>query len=244
MRIAALAQDFQPISDMRATAAYRIEVAQGLLRKALMEVAGATAHARRRRKGGGLMVAARRAIATRTVGKTLAHDSAALHVQGQATYVDDIREPEGLVHVYPGFAKDGAWARSRRLISMPCSAAPGVFAVLTAKDIPGVNDCSPTIGGDPILADGKIMFHGQVIFAVVAETRDAARRAARLAKIEIAAEKPAVTVDDAIAMGTRDVGEPYALSGGTRRRRWRLAAHASRRVSASAGRSISTSKAR
>ncbi len=38
--IAALAQDYQPISDMRATAAYRIEVAQGLLRKALMEIAG------------------------------------------------------------------------------------------------------------------------------------------------------------------------------------------------------------
>ncbi len=38
--IEALAKDFQPISDMRASAAYRIEVAQGLLKKALMEVAG------------------------------------------------------------------------------------------------------------------------------------------------------------------------------------------------------------
>jgi xanthine dehydrogenase small subunit len=41
--VAALARDFQPISDMRASAAYRMEVAQGLLRKALMEVAGASA---------------------------------------------------------------------------------------------------------------------------------------------------------------------------------------------------------
>ena len=41
--IAALAKDFQPISDMRASAAYRIEVAQGLLRKAMMEVAGTSA---------------------------------------------------------------------------------------------------------------------------------------------------------------------------------------------------------
>ena len=39
--IAALARDFQPISDMRASASYRMDVAQGLLRKALMEVAGA-----------------------------------------------------------------------------------------------------------------------------------------------------------------------------------------------------------
>jgi xanthine dehydrogenase small subunit len=41
--VAALARDFAPISDMRASAAYRMEVAQGLLRKALMEVAGASA---------------------------------------------------------------------------------------------------------------------------------------------------------------------------------------------------------
>jgi hypothetical protein len=39
--VAGLARDFAPISDMRASAAYRMEVAQGLLRKALMEVAGA-----------------------------------------------------------------------------------------------------------------------------------------------------------------------------------------------------------
>jgi xanthine dehydrogenase small subunit len=41
--IAALTRDFAPISDMRASAAYRMDVAQGLLRKALMEVAGAAA---------------------------------------------------------------------------------------------------------------------------------------------------------------------------------------------------------
>ncbi|TXH37639.1 MAG: xanthine dehydrogenase small subunit [Rhodospirillaceae bacterium] len=38
--IAALAQDYQPISDMRASAAYRLSVAQGLLQKALTEIAG------------------------------------------------------------------------------------------------------------------------------------------------------------------------------------------------------------
>ena len=41
--LAALAADYAPISDMRASAAYRMEVAQGLLRKALMEVAGTAA---------------------------------------------------------------------------------------------------------------------------------------------------------------------------------------------------------
>jgi xanthine dehydrogenase small subunit len=38
--LAALARDFQPIDDMRASAAYRLQVAQALLRKALLEIAG------------------------------------------------------------------------------------------------------------------------------------------------------------------------------------------------------------
>ena len=41
-----LADDYQPIADMRASAAYRMEVAQGLLRKALIEIAGSSADTR------------------------------------------------------------------------------------------------------------------------------------------------------------------------------------------------------
>ena len=36
----ALGQDFQPISDMRAHADYRLSTARGLLRKALTEMSG------------------------------------------------------------------------------------------------------------------------------------------------------------------------------------------------------------
>ena len=74
---------------------------------------------------------------------------------------------------------------------------PGVVAVLTAADIPGRNDVSPVMGDDPMLAADTIEFDGQVVFAVVAETRDIARRAARLGKVEVAAERPLVSVDDA-----------------------------------------------
>ena len=148
---------------------------------------------------------------TSVVAQALAHDSASMHVQGTAPYIDDLREPEGLLHVAPGYAKDGARGKISSIDLSAVEAYPGVVAVLTAKDIPGKNDCSPSIGGDPILADGEIIFHGQVIFAVAATTREAARRAARLAKISIAAEKPAVTVDDAMQMKTKDVLDPYAF---------------------------------
>ena len=88
------------------------------------------------------MAAPRRILDTKTVGLSLAHDSAALHVQGTAVYVDDMREPEGLVHVYPGFASDGAAGKIASIDLDAVRAAPGVIAVLTAGDVPGVNDCS------------------------------------------------------------------------------------------------------
>ncbi len=57
--------------------------------------------------------------------------------------------------------------------------------VLTYKDVPGENDVSPSgMHDDPIFAVDNVQFHGQPIFAVVARTRDQARRAARLAKVE------------------------------------------------------------
>ncbi len=148
------------------------------------------------------------------VGKAIAHDSAELHVQGNAVYIDDMREPEGTVHVAPGYAKQGARGKITKLDLSAVKNAFGVIAVLTAKDIPAKNDCSPTLGDDPILADGEIQFNGQVIFAVVAATRDQARRAALLAKIEIAEETPAVTVQDALQEAKPDLLPPYAFKKG------------------------------
>jgi xanthine dehydrogenase large subunit len=148
---------------------------------------------------------------TFVVGEALVHDSAELHVSGAAKYVDDIREPESTLHVAPGYAKAGAKGKITSLDLSAVCAARGVVAVLTVKDIPGLNDCSPAMGDDPILADGEIFFHGQVVFAVVAESRDAARHAVGLAKIEIAQETPAVTAEDAVTMQTPDILPPYGF---------------------------------
>src|SRR6266478_8898454 len=133
----------------------------------------------------------------RVVGIPTRHDSAVRHVAGSALYVDDLRGPAGTLHMAVG----GAPAARGRIRSIDIDAvkrAPGVVAVLTAADIPGRNDVSPVKGDDPMLADGTVEFHGQVVFAVAAESRDLARRAVRLATIEIAAEAPLVTVDDAL----------------------------------------------
>lgn len=146
------------------------------------------------------------------VGKAIAHDSAELHVTGAAIYIDDMREPEGLVHVVPGYAKDGACGHITSCDLSAVQSATGVIRVLTAKDIPGKNDCSPAMGDDLIFATDEIVFHGQVIFAVVAVTRDAARRAARLARITVEKKKPVVTADEAMKAGTVDVLPEYTFT--------------------------------
>ncbi len=147
-----------------------------------------------------------------SVGKAMAHDSAALHVSGTAHYIDDMPELEGTLHVAPGFAADGAKGKITKLDLAAVKTAPGVVAVLTAADIPARNDCSPIAGDDPIFAKGEIAFHGQVIFAVVAKTRHQARHATRLGVIEIVKEKPAVTITDALASTTPDLLKPYAFT--------------------------------
>ena len=49
----------------------------------------------------------------------------------------------------------------------------------------------------------KVEFHGQPIFAVIAETRDIARRAARKAKIDYRDLPHWSDIDDALANGAR-----------------------------------------
>src|SRR3546814_3285952 len=58
-----------------------------------------------------------------------------------------------------------AHARLRRVDLDAVRAAPGVALVLTAADIPGVNDISPTHRHDePILAEDIVEYAGQPIF--------------------------------------------------------------------------------
>ena len=147
-----------------------------------------------------------------TVGRSIPHDSAKMHVDGSALYIDDILEPAGTLHAAPGLSTN-AKGRIKSIDLGAVRAAPGVVCVLDANDIPGENDCSPAAGGDPIFSDGEIKFHGQVIFAVIAKTRDQARRATRLAKIEYDEKAPNVSVEEGIKSG-ETVLDDYTFTRG------------------------------
>ncbi|MDE2415003.1 MAG: xanthine dehydrogenase molybdopterin binding subunit, partial [Comamonadaceae bacterium] len=136
------------------------------------------------------------------VGISQAHESAALHVTGSATYTDDIPELAGTLHCALGLSPVAAG----RLLGMDLAALramPGVVRVFTAADIPGANDWGSIVHDDPILCDGEIRYLGQPVFAVVAETRAQALRAAALAKklVRVEAAPPVLTPQEAHARG-------------------------------------------
>ncbi len=125
--------------------------------------------------------------ATKVVGQPLAHESAWLHVRGQASYTDDLPEPAGTLHAAIGCSP----LAHGRLLGVDLErlrAQPGVVAVLSAADVPGTNDCGAIVHDEPILADGTLHYLGQPVFLVVARTRELARRAAALAPQVIRAE--------------------------------------------------------
>jgi xanthine dehydrogenase large subunit len=142
------------------------------------------------------------------------HDSAAKHVSGTAEYIDDMVLPEGTLHAYLALA-DHAHAR---IISMDLSevkASPGVAGILGPDDVPGVNDISSVgLNDEPVFAHRDVHFHGQPLFAVIGETRDAARRAARKARIEYADLDAVIDVEAAIKAGGKLVTEPLKLERG------------------------------
>jgi xanthine dehydrogenase large subunit len=126
-------------------------------------------------------LAAEQASSGRVVGSSVPHESAHLHVAGAATYIDDIPEVTGTLHAALGLSPV-AHGRLKSVQLDRIRALPGVVAVFAASDLPGPNDCGAIVHDDPILAEGTLRYLGQPVFAVIATTRDAARRAAARAK--------------------------------------------------------------
>ncbi len=137
-----------------------------------------------------------------TMGKPLPHDSAPLHVTGQARYADDIALPGAALHLAFGLSTCAHGVISAIDLSA-VRAAPGVVAVYSATDFPDMPDCSPSVHDEPLLALGRVHYVGQPVFLVVADSHLAARKAARLGKISYEELPALLTVDAALAANSR-----------------------------------------
>ena len=117
---------------------------------------------------------------------------------GRGRYVDDVA-PEGALHAFV-VRSPLAHARILSVDVTEAREAPGVVAVYTAADLPGVG---PLPGAEglppgslnpefPVLASGKVLWAGQPVVLVVAETSEQAADAAELVMVDYD-ELPAVT---------------------------------------------------
>ncbi len=141
----------------------------------------------------------------RQVGLSRPHESAHLHVAGAAPYTDDLPELAGTLHAALGLSPVAHGVIESIDLDL-IRALPGVVDVFSACAIPGSNDCGSLVHDDPILAGeagGTLRYLGQPVFAVIATTRDAARRAAARAKDAIKAKPlpPILTPQQAHAAG-------------------------------------------
>jgi xanthine dehydrogenase large subunit len=137
-----------------------------------------------------------RAGMTSGVGRSVKHESADKHVSGEAVYVDDRLEFPNQLHVYAR-QSDRAHARILRIDTRPCYEFPGVAIAITKDDVPGQLDIGPVVAGDPLLADGKVEYVGQVVLAVAADSLETARKAAMAAIVEYEDLEPVLDVVEA-----------------------------------------------
>lgn len=139
------------------------------------------------------------AVSAPALGAEMPHESARLHVTGEAAFTDDIPELRGTL--YAAIIKSPV--AHGELIGDGIDRAAilsqhGVVAVYTAKDIPGENNCGPIIHDDPFLAAGKVEFIGQAVAVVVARDMLYAREVAQKAQVLVKELPALITIEQAL----------------------------------------------
>jgi CO/xanthine dehydrogenase Mo-binding subunit len=127
-------------------------------------------------------------------------------VTGKAKFAGDMRFP-GMVHGFAARSRIPAGV-IRHIGTDAARRQPGVLAVITARDIPGPNLIGILPPHDqPVLALDVIRYAGESVALVVAETHQAAKRAARVVELEVEPWDPILTVDAALSPGARKIHE-------------------------------------
>ncbi|MGA8845621.1 MAG: molybdopterin cofactor-binding domain-containing protein, partial [Nocardioides sp.] len=146
-----------------------------------------------------------------SVGLDIAHESAALHVTGEALYTDDlVHRTQAVLHAHP-VSSPHAHARVTGLRPEAALEVPGVVRVLTAADVPGINDAG--VKHDEPLFPDEVMFHGHAVCWVLGETLEAARRGAAAVEVDYEPLPAIITVHEAIAAESFQGGQPSVVRG-------------------------------
>ena len=135
-------------------------------------------------------------------------------IQGLAHYVDDFNPP-GTLHMALARSPYGK-ANIRSVDVSKAAAADGVVAVYTYEETKGIGPVP--VGGlvpdakvpvQPILADKQVLFAGEPVVAVIAETRYGASDAAALVEIDFEPLDAVVDLEAALEPGSPKVHDDY-----------------------------------
>ncbi len=200
-----LAREFSPISDVRASAAYRRALITALLEKF---VDGARSESMELPSA---YVTSKRWPAEGT-GRALTHESARGHATGAARFVDDEARRSEMLELWP-VSSPHAHARLVSVDTREASAMPGVVAVLTSRDVPGLNDVGAIRHDESLLADGEVMFHGHMVAVVVGTSTEACRAAAARVKAEYEPLPAVLTTEEAVKRASFHT-EPHTIRRG------------------------------
>ncbi len=138
-----------------------------------------------------------------------------LKVAGGAVYAAE-HNPEGVVYGFP-VATTVAGGRIRAIHADDARAVPGVLAVVTHADAPEMapyvftdDMIKKVMGPKPVLDRDDVLFHGQFVALVVADTYETARDAAAMVRVDYDADAPAPGFDDAAGGAYK----PRVINGG------------------------------
>lgn len=126
---------------------------------------------------------------------SLPHDSAHLHVAGKSEFIDDRPEMANEVFIEIVYAT-AAHARIKKVDSRAARALPGVLGFYTAADL-HENQWGTIFKDQPLLAKDEVRFYGESVAIVAAETREIARRARDLVKIDYEMLTPLLSIEAA-----------------------------------------------
>ncbi len=116
------------------------------------------------------------------VGKSIARVDAMAKAQGSAKYTADFKS-EGMLIGKALFAKY-PHALIKSIDTSKAEKLKGVFAVMTAKDLPGRNGYGILCPDKPVIADKKVKYEGDPVALVAASSENIAKEALELIEVE------------------------------------------------------------
>jgi xanthine dehydrogenase molybdopterin binding subunit/xanthine dehydrogenase small subunit len=223
--------EIAPISDVRGSRDFRLQLAENILLKFYHDATSAEAHqpiddgqpiGAHCHPNGTPMTDDFRAGpipaepgAGTLIGRPLHHESAHAHVSGQAVYLDDI--PPFRNELLVEFV--GSPLAHARIVTIDVGEAAnveGIAGVFTAADVPGHNQFGPILQDEELLASHECIHIGQPLVAVAGESREALRAARAALRIELEPLPAVLTIDEAIA-GRHFIGPTRQMARGDAR---------------------------